>query len=215
MVAGLEDITSGEIRIDERVGQRTCRRWTAISRWCFQNYALYPHMSVYDNMAFGLKMRKFNKAEIEPARAPCRRHLGIQELLARRPRQLSEVSASASRGRADREEPRVFLFDEPRVQSGRETARPDAGGVEAPARAPQHHRDLRHHDQVEAHDSRRPRGGNEGRVCKQVGEADAALRQACQPASSRASSLAGDELPRSEPGAGVRRLYGPRRPACG
>jgi multiple sugar transport system ATP-binding protein len=80
----------------------------------FQNYALYPHMSVYDNMAFGLKMRKFEKAEIDKRVKEAADILGIGELLKRKPRQLSGGQRQrVALGRAIVRHPRVFLFDEP------------------------------------------------------------------------------------------------------
>jgi multiple sugar transport system ATP-binding protein len=80
----------------------------------FQNYALYPHMSVYDNMAFGLKMRKFGRDEIQKRVREAAEILGIQPLLARRPRQLSGGQRQrVALGRAIVRHPRVFLFDEP------------------------------------------------------------------------------------------------------
>ena len=113
MVAGLEDITSGEIRIDERVVNDLPPMDRDIAM-VFQNYALYPHMSVYDNMAFGLKMRKFEKREIEKRVRQAAEILGIQALLERRPRQLSGGQRQrVALGRAIVRNPRVFLFDEP------------------------------------------------------------------------------------------------------
>jgi multiple sugar transport system ATP-binding protein len=80
----------------------------------FQNYALYPHMTVYDNMAFGLKMRKFDKAEIASRVREAADILGIQELLKRKPRQLSGGQRQrVALGRAIVRHPQVFLFDEP------------------------------------------------------------------------------------------------------
>ena len=80
----------------------------------FQNYALYPHMTVYDNMAFGLKMRKFPKPEIEKRVREAAEILGIQELLKRKPRQLSGGQRQrVAVGRAIVRHPQVFLFDEP------------------------------------------------------------------------------------------------------
>src|SRR5499426_825154 len=103
MVAGLEEITSGEISIGDRVVNDLPPKDRDIAM-VFQNYALYPHMSVYDNMAFGLKMRKFPKAEI----------VGIQDLLKRKPRQLSGGQRQrVAVGRAIVRHPQVFLFDEP------------------------------------------------------------------------------------------------------
>jgi multiple sugar transport system ATP-binding protein len=113
MIAGLEDITSGEIRIDEKVVNDLPPMDRDIAM-VFQNYALYPHMSVYDNMAFGLKMRKFARDEIEKRVRRSAEILGIQQLLERRPRQLSGGQRQrVALGRAIVRDPRVFLFDEP------------------------------------------------------------------------------------------------------
>src|SRR5881392_1565136 len=100
MVAGLEEITAGEIMIGNRVVNDLPPKDRDIAM-VFQNYALYPHMTVYDNMAFGLKMRKFPKPE-------------IQKLLKRKPRQLSGGQRQrVAVGRAIVRHPQVFLFDEP------------------------------------------------------------------------------------------------------
>src|SRR6059058_3282147 len=88
MVAGLESITSGRILIDDQEVNNLAPMDRDIAM-VFQNYALYPHMSVYDNMAFGLKMRKFDKPEIDRRVRHAADVLGIQPLLERRPRQLS------------------------------------------------------------------------------------------------------------------------------
>ncbi len=113
MVAGLEEITSGEIMIGDRVVNDLPPKDRDIAM-VFQNYALYPHMSVYDNMAFGLKMRKFPKPEIEKRVREAAEILGIQELLKRKPRQLSGGQRQrVAVGRAIVRHPQVFLFDEP------------------------------------------------------------------------------------------------------
>ena len=113
MVAGLEDISSGEISIDGRVVNDLAPMDRDIAM-VFQNYALYPHMSVYDNMAFGLKMRKFPKPEIAKRVQDAAEILGIQELLKRKPRQLSGGQRQrVAMGRAIVRDPQVFLFDEP------------------------------------------------------------------------------------------------------
>ena len=113
MIAGLEEISSGEIRIDEKVVNDLPPMDRDIAM-VFQNYALYPHMSVYDNMAFGLKMRKFGSDEIEKRVRQAAEILGIQPLLERRPRQLSGGQRQrVALGRAIVRHPRVFLFDEP------------------------------------------------------------------------------------------------------
>ena len=113
MVAGLEEITSGEIAIGDRVVNDLPPKDRDIAM-VFQNYALYPHMSVYDNMAFGLKMRKFPKPEIQKRVQDAAEILGIQDLLKRKPRQLSGGQRQrVAVGRAIVRHPQVFLFDEP------------------------------------------------------------------------------------------------------
>src|ERR1700726_976741 len=113
MVAGLESITGGQISIDEKVVNELPPMDRDIAM-VFQNYALYPHMTVYDNMAFGLKMRKFDKPEIAKRVKGAADILGIQELLKRKPRQLSGGQRQrVALGRAIVRHPQVFLFDEP------------------------------------------------------------------------------------------------------
>src|SRR2546425_6602641 len=113
MVAGLEEITAGEITIGDRVVNDLPPKDRDIAM-VFQNYALYPHMTVYDNMAFGLKMRKFPKPEIQKRVQEAAEILGIQNLLKRKPRQLSGGQRQrVALGRAIVRHPRVFLFDEP------------------------------------------------------------------------------------------------------
>ena len=113
MVAGLESITGGQISIDEKVVNELAPMDRDIAM-VFQNYALYPHMTVYDNMAFGLKMRKFERAEIASRVREAADILGIQDLLKRKPRQLSGGQRQrVALGRAIVRHPQVFLFDEP------------------------------------------------------------------------------------------------------
>ncbi len=113
MVAGLEEISAGKVIIDERVVNDIPPKDRDVAM-VFQNYALYPHMTVYDNMAFGLKIRKFPKDEIERRVKEASEILGIQELLERRPKQLSGGQRQrVALGRAIVRKPKVFLFDEP------------------------------------------------------------------------------------------------------
>jgi multiple sugar transport system ATP-binding protein len=113
MVAGLESITSGRILINDKVVNDLAPMDRDIAM-VFQNYALYPHMSVYDNMAFGLKMRKFDKSEIQKRVREAAEVLGIGEYLQRKPRQLSGGQRQrVALGRAIVRHPQVFLFDEP------------------------------------------------------------------------------------------------------
>ncbi|MCA0400730.1 MAG: sn-glycerol-3-phosphate ABC transporter ATP-binding protein UgpC [Proteobacteria bacterium] len=113
MVAGLETITSGEISIGDRAVNDLDPSERDIAM-VFQNYALYPHMSVYDNMAYGLRNRKTPKPEIEARVQEAARILEIGHLLDRKPRQLSGGQRQrVAMGRAIVRKPRVFLFDEP------------------------------------------------------------------------------------------------------
>src|SRR4029079_8557282 len=110
MVAGLEEISSGEIRIGEQVVNDLPPMDRNIAM-VFQNYALYPHKSVYDNMAFGLQMRKYPKPEIEKRVREAAGILGIESLLDRKPRQLSGGQRQrVAVGRAIVRHPEVFLF---------------------------------------------------------------------------------------------------------
>jgi multiple sugar transport system ATP-binding protein len=113
MIAGLEAVSGGEIRIDDALVNEVPPMDRDIAM-VFQNYALYPHMSVASNMAFGLKMRKFEKAEIDKRIKRAAGILGIESLLERKPRQLSGGQRQrVALGRAIVRDPKVFLFDEP------------------------------------------------------------------------------------------------------
>jgi sn-glycerol 3-phosphate transport system ATP-binding protein len=113
MVAGLEEISGGEIAIGGRVVNRLEPAERDIAM-VFQNYALYPHMSVYDNMAYGLKIAKLPKAEIEQRVQKAAKILELGALLDRKPRQLSGGQRQrVAMGRAIVRQPKVFLFDEP------------------------------------------------------------------------------------------------------
>src|SRR5690349_11841960 len=113
MVAGLESITGGQITIDEKVVNELPPMDRDIAM-VFQNYALYPHMSVYDNMAFGLRLRKYARPEIDRRVKEAAEMLGIQMLLDRKPKQLSGGQRQrVALGRAIVREPQVFLMDEP------------------------------------------------------------------------------------------------------
>ncbi|MCI7643428.1 MAG: sn-glycerol-3-phosphate ABC transporter ATP-binding protein UgpC [Lentisphaeria bacterium] len=113
MIAGLEEISEGEIKIGNRVVNDVPPKDRDIAM-VFQNYALYPHMSVYDNMAFGLKLRKFKKDDIRHRVEEAAKILGIEEFLDRRPKQLSGGQRQrVAVGRAIVRKPEAFLFDEP------------------------------------------------------------------------------------------------------
>jgi multiple sugar transport system ATP-binding protein len=113
MIAGLETMTSGEIYIGDTLVNEMAPKDRDIAM-VFQNYALYPHMNVRDNMGFGLKMRKFPKEEIDQRVKEAADILGIEELLERKPRELSGGQRQrVAVGRAIVRKPKVFLFDEP------------------------------------------------------------------------------------------------------
>ncbi len=131
MVAGLEDITSGEVRIGGRVVNQVPPKDRDIAM-VFQSYALYPHLSVFENIAFGLRLRKVPKDEAERRVREAARVLGLEELLERKPRALSGGQRQrVAMGRAIVREPQAFLMDEPlsnldaklRVQMRTEIAR--------------------------------------------------------------------------------------------
>jgi multiple sugar transport system ATP-binding protein len=113
MIAGLEDITDGEIAVDGEVVNDVPPKDRDMAM-VFQNYALYPHMTVYQNMSFGLRLKHFPKPEIEKRVQEAARILDITELLDRKPRQLSGGQRQrVAMGRAIVRNPKVFLFDEP------------------------------------------------------------------------------------------------------
>ena len=113
MIAGLEEITGGELLIDGKKVNDVPSKDRDIAM-VFQNYALYPHMTIYNNMAFGLKMRKIPKDEIKQRVEAVAKILGIEDLLERKPKTLSGGQRQrAAMGRAIVREPKVFLMDEP------------------------------------------------------------------------------------------------------
>lgn len=113
MIAGLEEINAGELLIDNKIVNNIPPKDRDIAM-VFQNYALYPHMTVYENMAFGLKMRKFKKDFIENRVKEAANILDLHELLDRKPKQLSGGQRQrVALGRAIVREPKVFLMDEP------------------------------------------------------------------------------------------------------
>jgi multiple sugar transport system ATP-binding protein len=113
MVAGLEDITAGEVRIGERVVNEVAPKDRDIAM-VFQNYALYPHMTVFENMAFGLRLRKMRKSEMNTRVQNTARFLELYDLLTRKPGQLSGGQRQrVAMGRAIVREPKAFLMDEP------------------------------------------------------------------------------------------------------
>ena len=113
MIAGLEEISSGEILIDGKVVNSLPPKDRDIAM-VFQNYALYPHMTVYENMAFGLKLKKVDKKEIDQRVKEAARILSLENYLDRKPKALSGGQRQrVAVGRAIVRKPKVFLFDEP------------------------------------------------------------------------------------------------------
>ena len=113
MIAGLEDITEGECSIDGVVVNNVAPKDRDIAM-VFQNYALYPHMTVYDNMAFGLKLRKYSKEDIDKRVQEAAEILGLKEFLDRKPADLSGGQRQrVAMGRAIVRDAKVFLMDEP------------------------------------------------------------------------------------------------------
>jgi len=113
MIAGLEEVTQGTISIDGKVVNNVAPKDRDIAM-VFQNYALYPHMSVYENLAFGLKLRNYDKKEIEGRVHNAAKILGIDRFLDRKPKALSGGQRQrVALGRAIVRQPKVFLFDEP------------------------------------------------------------------------------------------------------
>ena len=150
MIAGLEDITGGEIYIGDKLVNDVPPKDRGIAM-VFQSYALYPHMTVYENMAFGLKLRKTNKEEIDRRVKEAAEKLEITELLDRKPKEMSGGQRQrVALGRAIVRKPEVFLFDEPLSNLDAKLR------VSMRVRITQLHKELKNtmiyvtHDQVEA-----------------------------------------------------------------
>src|SRR5688572_5885339 len=131
MLAGLDEISEGELVIDNQVVNQVAPQKRDIAM-VFQNYALYPHLSVYDNMAYGLKIQKLSKSEIKQRVGEIAKVIGLEDLLDRKPKALSGGQRQrVAMGRAIVRRPKVFLMDEPlsnldaklRVQMRSEVAR--------------------------------------------------------------------------------------------
>ena len=144
MIAGLESISSGDIEIGGRIVNRVAPKERDIAM-VFQNYALYPHMTVAQNMAFSLTLKNAPKAESEARVTRAAEILGLQPLLARYPRQLSGGQRQrVAMGRAIVRDPQVFLFDEPLSNLDAKLQGRHAGGDQAASPAAEDDDDLRH-----------------------------------------------------------------------
>ena len=200
MIAGLEPVSSGEIRIGERVVNDVEPKDRDIAM-VFQNYALYPHMNVRENLGFGLKMRKFQKTEIDSRVEEAADILGIQPLLERKPRELSGGQRQrVALGRAIVRKPAVFLFDEPLSNLDAKLR------VAMRAEISKLHKRLGAtivyvtHDQVEAMTmADRIFVMNKGAL-QQSGDPLEVYKQPGQPLRGRLHRLPGHELPRGRPG---------------
>ena len=169
MVAGLETVSEGAVHLGERDVTRLQPKDRNVAM-VFQNYALYAHKNVYDNLGFGLRVRGAPKAEIEKRVRHAASILGIEELLERKPKQLSGGQMQrVALGRALVRDPDAFLLDEPLRQPGRQDARAHARGDRQAARRHRHQHDLRHPRPDRGHDPRRPHRGDEGRPIQQIG----------------------------------------------
>src|SRR5882724_8095954 len=172
MIAGLEEISGGDIAIGGDVVNDVPPKDRDIAM-VFQNYALYPHMNVYENMSFGLKLKRTPKDEIERRVKQAAQILDITELLDRKPKQLSGGQRQrVAMGRAIVRDPKVFLFDEP------------LSNLDA----------LRHPRPSRGDDARRPRGGDECRPDRTGRHAQRPLPLANHEVRGRLHRLAGDEL---------------------
>ena len=195
MIAGLEEITAGEIWIDGDVVNDVPPRDRDIAM-VFQNYALYPHMSVFDNMAFGLKLRKFPKDEIKRRVDEAARILDIAPLLERKPRALSGGQRQrVAMGRAIVRNPKVFLFDEPLSNLDAKLR------VQMRTEIKKVHQTVRTttvyvtHDQIEAMTLADRVVVMNGGVIEQVGTPQRSLSSSGDALRRRLHRLAGDEFP--------------------
>ena len=194
MIAGLEDISSGELKIGGEVVNDRAPKDRDIAM-VFQNYALYPHMTVRENMGFALKLAKVDKAEIDKKVEEAAETLDLTQHLDRSPANLSGGQRQrVAMGRAIVRDPKAFLMDEPlsnldaklRVQMRTEVARLQS--------RPGDDDGLRHPRPDRGDDARRPGRGDAGRRPAAGRHAGRALRHAEEPLRRRLHRLAGDEL---------------------
>ena len=188
MIAGLEDITDGDIMIGGDVVNDVPPKDRDIAM-VFQNYALYPHMTVAENMSFGLRLKQYPKAEIKSRVDEAARMLDIVELVDRKPKQLSGGQRQrVAMGRAIVRNPKGVPVRRAAVQPRRQAARPDADRDQEGAPEGPHHHRLRHPRPGRGDDARRPRRGHEPRPDRADRHAERTLPQARRRASSPASS---------------------------
>ena len=208
MIAGLEDITSGTLKIDGRVVNDVEPKDRDIAM-VFQTYALYPHMTVYENMAFPLKLRKVDANEIDKAVREAARILDLEKLLDRKPvRPLRRPAPARRHGPRHRPCPQGLPDGRAALQPRRQAPRPDARRDLQAARPPRRHDHLRHARPDRGHDARHPHRRHEGRRHAAGGHPHQALQRALQPVRGRLHRLPADELHR-RPGEREGRWRGP------
>ena len=216
-IAGLEEITSGDAARSPAGSVNDVPPSKRGIAMVFQSYALYPHMTVYDNMAFGMKIARENKAEIDRRVRQAAEILQLTKYLDRLPKAMSGGQRQrVAIGRAIVRNPKVFLFDEPlsnldaalRVATRIEIAKLKESHA-------QHHDDLRHPRPGRGDDARRPHRRAEGRPCRAGRHADGALPPSGQPVRRAVHRLAGDEHRAGDDREGrARRLPSPCRRAA-
>ncbi len=211
MIAGLEEITSGEVRIGDRVVNNLPPRDRDIAM-VFQSYALYPHMSVRDNMAFGLQLRKTPKAEIDKAVDRGSAHPRSRALP--RPQAGPAVRRPAATRRTrtrDRSRARGVPDGRAALEPRREVACPDARRDRAHAHPPRGHDDLRHARPGRGDDHGRPHRGDQRGRAAAGGQSEGAVRAPSEPVRRRLHRVAVDELHRPQGLPGRRRRPAHRR----
>ena len=214
LIAGIEETTAGRIRIGERDVTELDPRKRDIAM-VFQNYALYPHLSVRANLGFGLKLRKTAKRDIEARVDEVAKILGLEEMLERKPGELSGGQRQrVAMGRAIVREPQAFLMDEPLSQPRREAARLDARPALAPARAPRRDDRLRHPRPGRGDDARPARRRPARRRPAAVRHARGALRAPREPVRRRVHRLTRDEPRRGRRSRTARRASAPAASRC-
>ena len=211
LLAGLEEITDGRILIGDRVVNDVPPKDRDIAM-VFQSYALYPHMSVYDNMAFGLKLRKTPKAEIDQRVKEAAEILGISQFLDRKPKQLSGGQRQrVAVGRAIVRDPAVFLFDEPLSNLDAKLRVQTRAEHQQAAPAPGHHLHLRDPRPGGGHDHGDPHRRDEGRHAAADRHAAEPVRSSGQHLRRRLHRQPVDELLRRDPGRAGRQAVRRRR----
>ena len=192
MVAGLEDISTGELRIGGRRVNDVDPQGRDIAM-VFQSYALYPHMSVADNMAYGLKLRQMPKDQINARVNKAAEMLELTRLLDRKPKQLSGGQRQrVAMGRSIVREPQVFLMDEPLSNLDAKLRVQMRAEISAVVQPPEHHDDLRHARPDRGHDDGRPDGRPQGRP-------PAAARHAAATATTRPTTSSSPQFVGSPP----------------